>query len=188
MKYGIVSYNMYGNFTNYGSALQSYALQTAVNRIGNSTSIIIDYLPDILKNKDPLNPMKNIWDVDPISRHCCELCMPAIRENFKKFSTFYGEHYIKTKKVYTSANFDKSASKEQLDGYICGSDTIWCTLEFHGFDDGYFGNYDSMKRLRTISYAASFGDAIFSEADKKTLVERLKNFRRIYKSVADKSA
>lgn len=29
---GIVSYNMYGNFTNYGSALQSYALQKALDK------------------------------------------------------------------------------------------------------------------------------------------------------------
>ena len=33
MRFGIVSYNRYGNFTNYGSALQSWALKTAVNRL-----------------------------------------------------------------------------------------------------------------------------------------------------------
>lgn len=30
---GIVSYNMYGNFTNYGSALQSYALHKTIDSI-----------------------------------------------------------------------------------------------------------------------------------------------------------
>ena len=29
-KLGIVSYNIYDNFTNYGSALQSWALYTAI--------------------------------------------------------------------------------------------------------------------------------------------------------------
>ena len=33
-RFGIVSYNIYCNFTNYGSALQSYALQQAANAVG----------------------------------------------------------------------------------------------------------------------------------------------------------
>lgn len=42
---GIVSYNMYGNFTNYGSALQSYALQKALDKtsIREIESTIDDY-------------------------------------------------------------------------------------------------------------------------------------------------
>jgi exopolysaccharide biosynthesis predicted pyruvyltransferase EpsI len=36
-----------------------------------------------------------------------------------------------------------------------------------------------MKRLRTVSYAASFGDATFSSQEKKTLAERLQNFKMI---------
>ena len=33
-KFGIVSYNIYGNFTNCGSALQSWALHQAIDRQG----------------------------------------------------------------------------------------------------------------------------------------------------------
>ena len=33
-RFGIVSYNIYCNFTNYGSALQSYALSQAINKTG----------------------------------------------------------------------------------------------------------------------------------------------------------
>ena len=32
--FGIVSYNKYANLTNYGSALQSWALNTAINKLG----------------------------------------------------------------------------------------------------------------------------------------------------------
>lgn len=179
MKYGIVSYNMHGNFTNYGSALQSYALQTAINRLENTSSVIIDYVPDVLKDKEVLNPMKNMWDVDDFSRHCCELSMPAIQENYRRFLDFYSKKYSKTSKVYTSSNFNETLSDEQLDGYVCGSDTIWCITEFHGFDDGYFGNYEAMKKTRTVSYAASFGDIAFSDQEKKILVDRLHNFKMI---------
>lgn len=33
-KLGIISYNIYGNFTNYGSAFQSWALHQAVSSLG----------------------------------------------------------------------------------------------------------------------------------------------------------
>lgn len=58
--FGVVSYNMYCNFTNYGSALQSWALCQTINRMGNGKwkSVLIDYCPDVLLDKDPLDPVK----------------------------------------------------------------------------------------------------------------------------------
>ena len=47
--------------------------------------------PDILADKDPLNPFGNMWDKDDESRRMVELTMPAIRENYKKFDLFYRE-------------------------------------------------------------------------------------------------
>ncbi len=84
---GIVSYNMYGNFTNYGSALQTYALHNAINKLSPEKieSVVVDYCPDILADKDILNPMQNMWDTDEEARERCRLSLPAIRENYKKF-------------------------------------------------------------------------------------------------------
>ncbi len=180
-RFGIVSYNMYCNFTNYGSALQTYALHRKVNEIAPNQieAIVVDYCPDILADKDILNPIKNMWDADEESVKMCELSMPAIRINNEKFNVFYKKYYSISEKKYTSENFEMSLVNENLDGYICGSDTIWCTLEFKGFEDGYFGNYDVMKNSRTISYAASFGDAVFENEDLDTLKSRLKNFKAI---------
>ena len=51
--FGIVSYNKYANFTNYGSALQSWALNTAINKLGESMewrAMFVDYCPDRLAN------------------------------------------------------------------------------------------------------------------------------------------
>ena len=94
---GIVSYNINCNFTNYGSALQSWALNQSVARLGYRP-VLIDYCPDILKDKDPLNPMKNMWDKDSESRKMCELSLPAIRENYVKFDCFYTNKFIRSKK------------------------------------------------------------------------------------------
>ena len=172
-KIGIISYNIYGNFTNYGSALQSWALHQAVASLG-SQPVLVDYCPDILKDKDPLNPFKNMWDKDEESRKMIELSMPAIHENYYKFDSFYTNAFYRTKKKYTSANFNEVMSDENLSGFVCGSDTIFCMDEF-GFDDGFYANYDCMKK-HSVSYAASFGDPTLSEENCKILDERLQNF------------
>lgn len=176
--FGIVSYNMYCNFTNYGSALQSYALQQSINRLGQDEweSILVDYCPDSMADKDPLNPFKNMWDKDEESYNMCQMSMPAIRENYKKFNDFYNTYLKKSKKKYTSGNFNDVLEDEKLNGFVCGSDTIFCPDEF-GFDDGFYANYDCMKNSYSVAYAASFGDPNFTDEMYPVLNERLKNFK-----------
>lgn len=173
---GIVSYNIHCNFTNYGSALQSWALSQTIKKLG-CKPILIDYCPDCLKDKDPLNPMKNMWDTDEESRKMCELSLPAIRINYEKFETFYTEKFNRTQKVYIRDNFNEIVENEGIDGFVCGSDTIFCIDEF-GIDDGYYANYSCMKH-KSISYAASFGDSHFTEETYKILNQRLGNFKAL---------
>lgn len=174
---GIVSYNIYCNFTNYGSALQSWALNQVIGRLGYRP-VLMDYCPDVLQDADPLDPFKKMWDKDAESRRMCELTMPAIRENYKKFDRFYTARFNRSKGIYISDNFGECVEREGLDGFACGSDTIFCIDEFKGFDDGYYANYPCMKG-RSIAYAASFGDSHFTEADYRTLNDRLANFKAI---------
>ena len=177
--FGIVSYNKYANFTNYGSALQSWALNTVINKVGESMgwrAMFIDYCPDILAKLDPLNPSKNMWDQDVEARKRVEFSMPAIRENYEKFMKFYDKRFLHTKEKYTSQNFNTICERENIDGFVCGSDTIFCYKEF-GFDDGYFANYDVMREGYSVAYAASFGDTDFDKIDKEVLKTKLCNFR-----------
>lgn len=176
---GIVSYNMYGNFTNYGSALQTYALHKAINSIAPDKieSVVVDYCPDILADKDVLNPMGNMWDKDDEAIDRCRLSLPAIRENYRKFQDFYKEQYNLTEKKYTSTNFNESFVNESLDGYVCGSDTVFAVPEF-GFDDGFYANFDVMKD-HSVAYAASFGDYDIPESDLRELKLKLNNFKAI---------
>ena len=55
IRIGIVSYNIYCNFTNYGSALQSWALYQSIKRISPDLyqPVLVDYCPDSLSDKDP---------------------------------------------------------------------------------------------------------------------------------------
>lgn len=175
MRVGTISYNIYCNFTNYGSALQTWALHQEIKKLGFKP-ILVDYCPALLKDKDPLNPYKNMWDKDEESKRMVELTMPAIRANYEKFNRFYHDQFVRTTQKYTSRNFDQIVN-ERLDGYVCGSDTIFCPDEF-GFDDGYYANYPEM-RGNSVSYAASFGDPHFNEETYGILNARIKNFKAL---------
>lgn len=182
MKYiGTVSYNINCNFTNYGSALQSWALSLAIDEIGAEFGVLsklIDYCPKVLEDCDVLNPFKRMWDTDEESRRMVELTMPAIKENYKKFEDFYTNRFRRTKKKYHDGDFNEVVSDEGIDGFVCGSDTIFCFTEFKGFVEGYYANFDCMKG-RSVAYAASFGDPHFTEETYNTLNERLQNFKSI---------
>lgn len=155
--------------------MQTWALHQAIRKLDHHP-ILVDYCPDILADKDPLNPYGNMWDKDEESKRMVALTMPAIRINYEKFTRFYNERFDRTTQKYMSHNFDE-IGKEQLDGFVCGSDTILCSDEF-GFDDGYYANYPEMKG-NSVSYAASFGDAHFTDETFEVLNERIKNFKAL---------
>jgi len=171
---GTISYNIYCNFTNYGSALQTWALHQAMRQMG-AHPVLVDYCPEILADKDPLNPYKSMWDKDDESKRMVELMLPAIRVNYEKFDKFYHEYFERTKKTYLAANF--VSVMDEVDAFVCGSDTIFCPDEF-GFDDGYYANYPCM-RDNSVAYAPSFGDPHFSDEDYMKLNERLRNFKAL---------
>ena len=118
-----------------------------------------------------------MWDKDAESKRMVELTMPAIRINYDKFERFYREEFTRTKMKYTSENFNDVVSFEKIDGFVCGSDTIFCPDEF-GFDDGYYANFNVMKG-KSVAYAASFGDPHFNEKTYKMLNERIINFQAL---------
>ena len=180
LRFGTVSYNIYANFTNYGSALQTWALHQAINLIGKDKwqAVLVDYCPDVLKDKNPLMPFGNLWDKDEESRRMCELSLPAIQVNYKKFHEFYKTRFIRTERKYTAKNFNDIVANESINGFVCGSDTIFCIDEF-GFDDGYYANYSCMKNGYAVAYAGSFGDSHFKENDYKILNQRIKNFKAV---------
>lgn len=183
---GIVSYNMYGNFTNYGSALQTYALHKAIDKLAPDQlqSIVVDYCPDVLADKDILNPMGNMWDTDPAARERCRLSLPAIRVNYEKFKRFYSQNYRISNGKYTTQTIGESREAESLAGFVCGSDTIFAVPEF-GFDDGFYASTGQMQD-HSVAFAASFGDYDVPESALPELKSRLANFKSIALRERDK--
>ena len=178
---GQVSYNINCNFTNYGSALQSWALSQMIDRIGAEFGLLsklIDYCPCVLEDSDCLNPVKKMWDTDNEARRQIEMMMPAIRENYQKFEDFYTNRFRRTARKYFDDDFNDVVKDEDICGFVCGSDTIFCINEFKGFVEGYYANFECM-RGKSVSYAASFGDPTFTNHDYVTLNQRLRNFKAL---------
>jgi len=48
---------------------------------------VLDYCPDVLKDKDVMNPIKCMWDSDNMSKRMVGMSMPAIRVNNKRHIT-----------------------------------------------------------------------------------------------------
>lgn len=182
-KIGTMSINIHVNFTNYGSALQTWALHNAIQRISDKLElgvepVLVDYCPSCLAGKDVTNPIDYMWDSDEDSIRNCTLSLPAIRENAKKFDDFYSNRLLRSRGAYTPENFDSIVENDGIDAFVCGSDTIFCPDEFESMERGYYADYGCMKG-RSIAYAPSFGDPHFEDDDYPELDSKLSNFLAI---------
>lgn len=182
-KYGIISLNIYEKDNNWGSILQSYALQTALLKIGYSADII-NICPKCI---NPLEAKYPIVRAFPFrigtfvySFRNSVLNFKTYIERDKKFKQFIKKYYKSTQK-YNEKNFPI----KEYDGFIIGSDIVWNIDFTNGFDDLYFCNLPEMKKLNNISYAPSLCDRLLTEEEEKTFENRLKNFNHI--SIREKS-
>ena len=178
-KIGIVSYNLHYNFSNYGSILQTYALQNSIRHFSDIEPVIIDYCPEKFRLSNPANQLSIIKDQSSDLYKACVLLEKDIQENEKKIRDFVDRNMNVTKKTYYPENFDRSYIDEGLSGYICGSDAIWSIEYFGSFDNAFFGNHLCMKNSYTISYAASFGETVFSKTTREQMLNRMKNFKMV---------
>jgi len=137
--------------TNYGAVLQTYALQTTVEKLGNECKIIDYRCPLIECNfkklhfynfRNPYNYIKYRMNIN------------NYLQKFNIFNNFINENIKTTDKIY----YDKKGLKDldvMFDKFICGSDQIW-NYNITGNDTTYFLDFISVNQKK-IAYAASFG-------------------------------
>lgn len=174
---GIVSYNIHYKYSNYGSILQSYALQETLKSYTDCTPLILDYCPDNFLECDPLNPL-NMADHIEQAYAQQQIDLKTIAENEQKIRHFIAANYNLSNRQYTSDTFNDSLQQEELDGYLCGSDAIWSIEYFKHFDKAFYGDHPCMQG-RTIAYAASFGETVFDDELRSQMLQRMKNFKAI---------
>ena len=147
MKIGILTYH---NTTNYGAALQAFALQKKVEELGYNSEIIDYKCKAVTERYEIINPLKSKNIKQCIKRILTNRDKKKLNE---KFERFYNKYQKLSSKTYYK-NTIKKANKE-YDKFIVGSDQVW-NLRLSGEDTTYmldFVEEDSKK----YSYAASFG-------------------------------
>ncbi|WP_412778169.1 polysaccharide pyruvyl transferase family protein [Thalassospira lucentensis] len=156
--------------TNYGATLQAWALQNYLIQLGISSEII-DYQPS------------------------------AARSTYRRVLFYNRRFLIGLKKMLNFKHFRRrhlSLSSEtlfdlpslqtvvaQYDTVIFGSDEIWNTSSFRGYDAGFFLGFPALSHIRKFSYAASAGSTVSFGDKKNVIAAALNKFTAV--SVRDKS-
>lgn len=144
-KVGIITFH---NSYNCGSMLESYAMQTILEKC-NMKAEIVNFSSDgqkelysvWFKNNSIRNIIKNIMLISVHSR---------LVKNNNKYEEFKNEHFKLSKEYKTS---DKISEKD-YSIVVAGSDQIW-NITIKDSDDAYFLNW--VKKARKVAYSPSFG-------------------------------
>ena len=166
MKIGIITFH---NSYNCGSMLESYAIQTVVQKLGYEAEIVNfssegqkEIYAIRFKNNSIKNIMKNILTIPAKSK---------IELNNKKYEEFKQKNF-KLSKEYVKGS---EISEEEYNAVIAGSDQIW-NITIEDYDDAYFLPW--VKEAKKIAYSPSFGAKKISENtdDERKYCNYLKEF------------
>lgn len=195
MKVGIVT--LIGE-NNYGNLLQSYAMQTVLERIGHQVLIlnrrknhptlrllflrILSFFKSLL-HRYLLND-KEILIVNPFG----ENYGVKNRADCSRLKTFAAQYQNRTKPLCSSSEMMKYARKEQLDAYVVGSDQVWREEYTLSIEEMFLSFLPDSCRAKRVAYAASFGtdDHPISSDKLPVCAGLLKRFDAV--SVREKSA
>ena len=182
-KVGIITLH---RVVNYGSVLQTYALQEKIKELGYIPEVI-DYYPERLTKLGMLKRIKNKGEKYKKSFIIRNLARIVIFPSYlKRFNMFFGflKKYIKmTNKIYKD---EESINNEAFnyDIYCTGSDQVWNSGWNEKIDHPYFLTFAPDDK-RKIAYAASFGK---KELDPNEIEETKKMLSRYDEiSVREKS-
>lgn len=171
MKIGIISYNKYTFYGNYGSVLQSFALFKYLKDRKYDVEIV-DYKPFVLEKRKSWFPyrLRSLYRpklfVDFFFNEPCHII-----RNFK-LASFLRKNTLFSKTKFSSSNLDQL----DYDIIVYGSDTIWDIKQTNGFDAGFFGK--NVKAIK-IGYSISIADCCFNGDEIKELIEYANSFKAI---------
>ena len=184
MRIGILSH--YHNTTNYGGALQAYALCKIINNMGyESEQIDIDCFAECVNlNKSAsaikkvIRAMGPVYDAFSAIRHRKNR---TVKKKLQKSFRNFNENLI----PHSDREFNSTTIMETLDTYdvfITGSDQVWNPIWY--FKPFFLSFVPS--EVPKISYAASISQASLPGEVKQTYKKHLEDFLAI--SVREKNA
>lgn len=180
MKIGIITFH---NASNYGAALQAYALQRAINRYTEHECEIIDYINPVICSRISSEKIKRINSIESLAKMI--IAYPYYTNKNKVFERFMRENANLSKRFYTAETIKKA--NEEYDIFITGSDQV-LNLNLTDNDYNYYlafasstkkkcgyavsqGNYDISKSPEAIHYLKQFKLLSFREHSAMTALD-----------------
>ena len=195
MKIGIVT--LIGEY-NYGNLLQSYALQTVLERMGHNPitlnrrvksptiklyflrilSFIRSFVARYILKRD------NRLIINPF----IEDYNPRYYADKNELIRFVKENIHRTEPLRSTQSMQVYVKNESFDAMIVGSDQVWREDYVFSIEEMFFSFLPYDSKIKRIAYAGSFGtdDGFISQAKIPTCINLLKKFNAI--SVREKSA
>lgn len=162
---------------NYGSALQAFATQEAVKKIGHKP-ILLDYIPERIHFWKNLRTLCHGIVINKTIHHryeslrglvhllCVEFC----------FGRFFKRNVTMTRPFHRKD--DIYHNHIDADVYMTGSDQVWNSFHNQGLDKVFFLDFAPANTKR-IAYAASFGKNQLDDWEKEETKALLKRYQAI---------
>lgn len=151
MNIGIVTFHCSYNF---GSALQAYALQTTIEKLGHSATIV-DYRSQDFDSYRLMKLGRPKTMLRLLSRY------QSNRKRRESFEDFWAKHLHLTNESYSYKDEERlKLLVEEFDCFVCGSDQIWNLDCTHGPVGPFF--LDFAGERRRVAYAPSLAHTSFS--------------------------
>ncbi len=176
-KIGIITLH---RVVNYGSVLQTYALQEKINSLEGYKSEVIDYYPERLTKLGMLKRIKSksgLLKKSVIARTLVRaIILPSYIIRFKTFFNFLNNYVYMSSITYKSETAISEAKKYDI--YCTGSDQVWNSGWNEKIDTPYYLKFvpDNKKK---ISYAASFGKKKLADWEIEETKQLLKRYSYI---------
>lgn len=160
---------------NYGSVLQTYALQKTIKKITNErkTEVIDFYPPGIQKIRSVFVPIHSFKNV--VHNVVALVYYPSFIKRKKSFDMFLNNNICLSKRKYVEDS-DMGILEEDYDFLIAGSDQIW-NNRTTDFSIQYF--YPTVRGVRKIAYAPSLGNAVYTLPLNQQVYDALMDFYAI---------
>lgn len=158
---------------NYGSALQTYALNRYLTVLGNIVKTI-DYTTE---NQQKLYTIfEPLVGIMSLARNLQSIWhLSHLRTHKKRFAIFLKKYVPMTAKVSTYDDFLRLNT--QFDYFICGSDQIW-NAQCDDFDSNYMLSFVEEKQ-KCIAYAPSLGAGANDVNTAKVLATYVKGYKGV---------
>jgi hypothetical protein len=162
--------------TNFGSLLQTYATQAAIEKLGHETEII-DFVPEgvsFIRGCWPKNDAP-VWK--KMIKFFPHLVVRAVA--FNNVNIFLHKYIHLSNKRYRSYQ-DIKKNIPMADAYLSGSDQVWNTQNNNPPEDlkAYYLGF-APKGKKRIAYAGSFGKNAFTDYEKSVIKEFLSKYDSI---------